>query len=312
MCEGVVFEGSAKCFVGKEFGFVTPEKGGDVIFCHVRDNPELERCQPGDKVTIVFEYDAGTGKCRGTHLSKKGERCHRESATSTAIATAQYCGRHPSAVAKASRASRNGNHDDGGFSDAIVALGRTKLPVLVRVGNWLHCDLRGSSSGIYALHYIRWAMPLRCTSQVMKTIVDSWPVVLRTRSLLAASLNDPHRRVEVLNRAIGESNDVVKIVDKLRRFHGERMLVARRRSRSSIVGVTLGMLHRYDQSFCRLWERSEGACASMSRRRCARVFCHVLSKGRKGILPWIRRALSEPRIMMYQVRAADNAKVHRF
>jgi len=279
---------------------------------------------------------------RGTDLSKKDDRWHRASATATgtvtatattsAMATADCSATRP--WVEPGGALREGwqkrhvngkgefNHDDGGV--------RHKSPAMVCVANWLRCELgRGIPSGLYAVYYIRWAIPLRCTSHLMKSIVDSWPVVVRTGSLLAASLNAPYKCLAFLNRDIGESNDVVNIIEKLTSFRGDRSVVGSRRRMpllvttenvmterydvsGRIVGVTLGMLDRYHQTFCGLWDRSEAHRTSMSRCRFARSFCHVLTKRRntwiEGRNPWIRRAASEPRIMMYEIHAEANVK----
>ena len=282
---------------------------------------------------------------RGMDLSKKDDRWHRALATATgtvtatamttAMVTADCSATRPWAEAGGAWRERwEERHDDGGVSHGSVAPSRAKTPAIVCVANWLRCEIEGGiSSGLYAVHYIRWAIPLRCTSQLVKTIVDSWPVVVRTRSLLAASLNDPHSSLELLNRHIGESNDVVNIIGKLTQFRGDRILVGSRRSRpllittetvmterydvsdGRMVGVTLGMFDTYHQTFCRLWDRSEGARTSMSRCSFARILCHILTKRpntwSEGNNLRIRRAASEPRIMMYEIDRAANVKGSR-
>mmetsp|Transcript_102239 Transcript_102239/g.181545 ORF Transcript_102239/g.181545 Transcript_102239/m.181545 type:complete len:99 (-) Transcript_102239:173-469(-) len=61
-----------KFFEDKGFGFVTPDEGGDDVFVHVKDNPDLEGCQQGDAVTYDAEWDDRKGKYKGTNLSVSG------------------------------------------------------------------------------------------------------------------------------------------------------------------------------------------------------------------------------------------------
>lgn len=56
-------------FQEKGFGFVTPDDGGDDVFVHVKENPELESCQQGDAVYYDAEWDDRKGKYKGTNLS---------------------------------------------------------------------------------------------------------------------------------------------------------------------------------------------------------------------------------------------------
>ena len=61
-----------KFFEDKGFGFVTPDEGGDDVFVHVKDNPELEGCQQGDAVTYDAEWDDRKGKYKGTNCKVSG------------------------------------------------------------------------------------------------------------------------------------------------------------------------------------------------------------------------------------------------
>ncbi len=61
-----------KFFEDKGFGFVTPDEGGDDVFVHVKDNPDLEGCQQGDAVSYDAEWDDRKGKYKGVNLSASG------------------------------------------------------------------------------------------------------------------------------------------------------------------------------------------------------------------------------------------------
>merc|ERR1712060_560729 len=61
-----------KFFEDKGFGFVTPDDGGDDVFVHVKDNPDLEGCQQGDAVRYDAEWDDRKGKYKGKNLSVSG------------------------------------------------------------------------------------------------------------------------------------------------------------------------------------------------------------------------------------------------
>ncbi len=61
-----------KFFEDKGFGFVTPDEGGDDVFVHVKDNPDLEGCQQGDAVSYDAEWDDRKGKYKGVNLSVSG------------------------------------------------------------------------------------------------------------------------------------------------------------------------------------------------------------------------------------------------
>ena len=46
-----------KFFEDKGFGFVTPDDGSEDVFVHVKDNPDLDGCGPGDAVYFDSEWD---------------------------------------------------------------------------------------------------------------------------------------------------------------------------------------------------------------------------------------------------------------
>merc|ERR1712224_778053 len=61
-----------KFFEEKGFGFVTPDDGGEDVFVHVKDNPSLESCGPGDTVTFDSEWDDRKGKYKGMNVTSQG------------------------------------------------------------------------------------------------------------------------------------------------------------------------------------------------------------------------------------------------
>merc|ERR1711920_435900 len=60
-----------KFFADKGFGFVTPDDSSEDVFVHVKDNPDLEGCSPGDAVFFDSEWDDRKGKYKGTNVSLK-------------------------------------------------------------------------------------------------------------------------------------------------------------------------------------------------------------------------------------------------
>ena len=60
-----------KFFEDKGFGFVTPDDGGDDVFVHVKENPDLEGAQQGDACSFDTKWDDRKGKYNGTNLTLK-------------------------------------------------------------------------------------------------------------------------------------------------------------------------------------------------------------------------------------------------
>jgi CspA family cold shock protein len=61
-----------KFFEDKGFGFITPDDGGEDVFAHVKECPELEGAQAGDAVNYDTKYDDRKGKYNATNLSVSG------------------------------------------------------------------------------------------------------------------------------------------------------------------------------------------------------------------------------------------------
>merc|ERR1711892_140920 len=61
-----------KFFEEKGFGFITPDDGGEDVFAHVKECPELEGTQPGDAVNYDTKYGDRKGKYNATNLSVSG------------------------------------------------------------------------------------------------------------------------------------------------------------------------------------------------------------------------------------------------
>ena len=61
-------------FEAKGFAFVTPDDGGQDVFVHVKDNPDLCCASQGDSCTFDEEWDYQRGRYRGTNctISKSG------------------------------------------------------------------------------------------------------------------------------------------------------------------------------------------------------------------------------------------------
>ena len=51
-------------FEDKGFGFVTPDDGGEDVFVHVKENPDLEGASQFDACTFDKEWDDRKGKSR--------------------------------------------------------------------------------------------------------------------------------------------------------------------------------------------------------------------------------------------------------
>merc|ERR1719265_1536377 len=61
-----------KFFSDKGFGFITPDDGGDDVFCHVKDNggdDAFSGVNAGDAVNYDPEWDDRKGKYKATNVS---------------------------------------------------------------------------------------------------------------------------------------------------------------------------------------------------------------------------------------------------
>merc|ERR1712224_150752 len=63
-----------KFFEDKGFGFVTPDDGSEDVFVHVKDNPDLDGCGPGNACMFDSEWDDRKGKYKGTNVSFTGAK----------------------------------------------------------------------------------------------------------------------------------------------------------------------------------------------------------------------------------------------
>ena len=61
-----------KFFEDKGFGFITPDDGGEDVFAHVKECPDLEGDRQGDAVNYDTKWDDRKGKYNATNLSTKG------------------------------------------------------------------------------------------------------------------------------------------------------------------------------------------------------------------------------------------------
>ena len=61
-----------KFFEDKGFGFITPDDGGEDVFAHVKECPDLDGAQAGDAVSYDTKYDDRKGKYNATNLSMSG------------------------------------------------------------------------------------------------------------------------------------------------------------------------------------------------------------------------------------------------
>ena len=53
-------------------GFITPDDGGDDVFAHVKENPDMEGASAGDAVKYDTKYDDRKGKYNATNVSREG------------------------------------------------------------------------------------------------------------------------------------------------------------------------------------------------------------------------------------------------
>ena len=60
-----------KLFEDKGFGFIAPDDGGEGVFAHVKECPELEGCGQGDAVAYDPEWDDRWGYYNATNLKLK-------------------------------------------------------------------------------------------------------------------------------------------------------------------------------------------------------------------------------------------------
>merc|ERR1711957_576774 len=63
-----------KFFEDKGFGFITPDDGGEDVFAHVKECPELDGCGQGDAVAYDTKWDDRKGKNNATNLTATGAK----------------------------------------------------------------------------------------------------------------------------------------------------------------------------------------------------------------------------------------------
>ena len=77
----VVAVGLKRFFKAKGYGFVAPERGGDNVFVHIKDNPALCEGAVGSTCTFNREFDCRKEKYQGVNVAIQFSDLIRSSST---------------------------------------------------------------------------------------------------------------------------------------------------------------------------------------------------------------------------------------